>query len=159
MKTKLLFLLIIIIFSCTRDSDISTNSQIIDIKDSIELKTEGKSINELLMLAKTSRTLLDYYGCIHLMNEVIKRDSVSAEAYYNRGLCYAGLVQLDKSNNDFFKVIKMNYKIENAYLNLGLNYFSKKSFDSASHYFNQVLKINPNNKKAQMLRDLITKTV
>lgn len=106
--------------------------------------------NRYYQLGRYTKAKLHY-------NQIIKIDSTDGKSYYSRAYCRAIEEQYKKSNNDYFKSLSLEYKIEESYFNLGCNYASMKLDTQAIKYFKKAFFLNPNNKEAEFQIQILNK--
>ncbi|RCV65314.1 Tetratricopeptide (TPR) repeat protein, partial [Methanophagales archaeon] len=87
-------------------------------------------------------------------NESIKALDISlslnpvAEAYYNRGIAYAGLSQHERAIEDYSKAIELNLNLAEAYYNRGTAYAELNQHKWAIEDYSKAIELNPNYAKA-----------
>lgn len=92
----------------------------------------------------------EYLTSIETFSQAMEEFPLDYEAYYNRGLSYLMLNQLDKAEEDFNKSIKYNSTFSNSYYLRGNIYQRRGDFYSAISDFEKAIKLNPNNPDSYM---------
>lgn len=98
-------------------------------------ETVKKGINAL-----TSRK---YEEALSLFSDAIEEDSTSFLAYYNRGLAFLYMNEIQSSIDDFSKSIELNPNLADAYNNRGLAVSYTGEIDSSLADFNKALELDP----------------
>ncbi len=80
---------------------------------------------------------------IKKLDELIKKDSKNADAFYNRGVLYASKDDVAQAIIDYTKAIGINDSHGDAFYNRGLAYVKKERYEEAVRDFGVALKLNP----------------
>ncbi len=80
---------------------------------------------------------------ISSFSKAIAVDKNLIDAYYNRGICYQKINEIDKALADFSTVIDKDKFMPEAFNNRGLIYFKAKNYKKAIADFNESAKLNP----------------
>lgn len=65
--------------------------------------------------------------------------------WYNVGVCYQAMGQVNKAVNSFSKAIELQKQVGASANNLGVIYFQRKDYAQAQDYFRQAVEAEPNN--------------
>ncbi|MDH5643925.1 MAG: tetratricopeptide repeat protein [Gemmatimonadota bacterium] len=71
-------------------------------------------------LAKERFQLRDYYGCLHLLNELVEQGRAYADAHHLMGLSYHLIGQPDKALESFAEALKLNPRYHEAHIHRGI---------------------------------------
>jgi tetratricopeptide (TPR) repeat protein len=99
-----------------------------DLNKAAEYYTNGKNYNQAILC----------YTHLLALND---RDLGS---FYNRGLCYLGLDQYEKSISDLEKTIELDKKFFLGYLQLGEAYYKSGNYEASLENHKKAKKLNPN---------------
>jgi len=80
---------------------------------------------------------------IRQFTRTLELDASYIEAWYNRGLLYDKLGELEKACEDFKQVIARMPTFHAARHNLGVLYIKRQQWDEAKQVFEEILKIDP----------------
>jgi tetratricopeptide (TPR) repeat protein len=107
-----------------------------------ELTSDGwydKASSSLLCDGKCA----DSKKAIEYLNEAIKLQPDSAEAYTSRGIAYDNLGQHERAIEDFNAAIRLPSDNADAYYNRGNAYSSLKQYQRAIEDYNEVIRLKP----------------
>lgn len=96
-----------------------------------------------------------YETALTKINEAINLDSSNYLYYYNRGLIYEALEQMDKAHGDFLKTTTLNAQYEPAYAKLAYKYLDQYKYDDALTAFSRAIELNPSNDEYYVKRAYI----
>ena len=89
---------------------------------------------------------------IEYLDEAIKLQPNSAEAYNNRGNAYGDLKQNDRAIEDYNEAIRLKPKYAHAYYNRGLTYSDLKQYDRAIEDYSETIRLKPDETNAYFNR-------
>jgi tetratricopeptide (TPR) repeat protein len=95
-----------------------------------------------------------YEEALNSFDESIALDSNKSTYFYNRGMCYEKMNQLDKAMQDYTTTLSLNPKYYDALLNRGGIYAKNKQVSKAIIDFTQAINIRPKGFKAHINRAL-----
>ncbi len=78
------------------------------------------STEHLLQQAHERFAVQDYYGAIHLLDEILESGRRFADVYHLRGLCYSLIGQTEKSLEDFDRALVVNPRYVDALIHRGV---------------------------------------
>lgn len=78
------------------------------------------STEHLLQQAHERFAVQDYYGAIHLLDEILESGRRFADVYHLRGLCFSLLSQADKALEDFDRALAVNARYVDALIHRGV---------------------------------------
>ncbi len=87
----------------------------------------------------------NYESAIKFYNEALKINSRNADLYYNRGLVWFYMNEMDKAIADYTKALEINKEFIDAYFNRAYARFSKGDYDLAIDDYTNALRFNPDN--------------
>jgi tetratricopeptide (TPR) repeat protein len=102
----------------------------------------------MLKLAELKYIIEDYDGSILVLNELIKSDDQSAEAYYMLGVNFKVIGETDRAISAYQTAAEMDSKLTDAWIGLGEIYESKKDPKALKFFDNAVLS-NPQSMSAK----------
>lgn len=102
----------------------------------------------LIRMNDGSKEALDHF------NAAIKIKPNSTEGYYARAYYYQINKDLDKSIQDYTKIVELDSTYANAHYNLGIIRYELKLIDLAMLDFSRTIKINPKYAEAYYMRGL-----
>ena len=102
----------------------------------------------LMRMDEGSKEALDHF------NAAIKIKPNSTEGYYARAYYYQINKDLDKSIQDYTKIVEIDSTYANAHYNLGIIRYELKLIDLALFDFSRTIKINPKYAEAYYMRGL-----
>src|SRR5205085_7224819 len=86
---------------------------------------------------RKNKMALQYY------NNALRIQPSSTEAFYNRGLLYQNMGELEKATNDYEAILKLDRNYADAHYNLGyIDLAFKKDYNSAITHFTDAIRIN-----------------
>ncbi len=156
MKTKVVLFYFVVLISCKTKSVENISNETVSVNSGTE-PMRKVSVEKLFELAEVGYRLAAYTEAVMYLNEIIRRDSLQGKAFFRRGNSYAGLSDLDKSNQDYLKAIQLGYHVPNAYYNIGCNYVGRND-SLALMYFKKTLDIDPHHEKAKSFKSRIEKS-
>lgn len=86
----------------------------------------------------------NFNKAIELYKESIGLFDEVADSWYNLGISYAGVNQINLAKQAYERALHIDPKNISAANNLGVMYFQEKDYPNAKKYFNLCLQINPN---------------
>lgn len=102
-----------------------------------------------------------YDEAILIFNRIIELEPNNYRAYYNLGITFQNLNQIEKALKAYKTAIEINPDYYFCYYNIGLIYEEKQEFIKAVEYHKKALKVEPNFRYAQQaiaeLRDITEK--
>lgn len=87
----------------------------------------------------------NYESAIKRYNEALKINPRSAKAYYNRGLVWDYMNEIDKAIADYTKALEINKEFIDAYFNRGITLHKKGNYNLAISDFTKALQFHPDN--------------
>lgn len=111
-----------------------------DISEEEMLKIEEE--NYYISFGIESIYRKDMQQALSAFKKAISINPESYESYYNLGLIYEKLGEIDEAIGSFEKAIKINPNLRQAYNMMGVIYFLKKDMKKAVKYYKDALKIN-----------------
>lgn len=106
-------------------------------------KNQESDISELFRVAERKYKEKDMKGAVEAYTKIIELDSQNLRAYFNRGLVYQIMGQLDQSIDDYSASLKIR-KSHKVFNQRGLGYLSLAKTDEAITDFNAALNISIN---------------
>jgi len=94
----------------------------------------------------------NYLHAIDSFERDITQNPKLARSYFNIGLCYSYLNQINKALPYYEKALLIEPKNTSTLNNLGICYGMLKQFKKAKEFFNESLEIDPNQPKVKDLR-------
>lgn len=118
-------------------------------------KISGFRINNSLYKQLVKKGLQEsksenYLKSVETFSNAIKENPIDYEAYYNRGLSYLMLKELDNAERDFDKSIHYNPSYSNSYYLRGNVHQKKGNSYSAISDFEKAIELNPYNSDSYM---------
>ncbi len=108
------------------------------------INNDSKSLNIIYLRALSNQqignneeALADYLSIIQA------KPTYNAALYFNLGLIFSNLGQLESSIESYTAAIKLNPKYEEAYCNMGSIYLDLRKYDEAIKNYSQALTIDP----------------
>src|SRR5690606_25807377 len=107
-----------------------------------------------------------YFAAAASFNNAIRLDPKNAKAYYNLGLSYVGLSEVEKDKVDshyflaashFRQAIALDPRFELAYQKAGELHYAMMNLNIALEYYTKAIEINPNNPDNYSLRSMVYK--
>lgn len=90
-----------------------------------------------IQAARKNSIAVQYY------NNALRLQPSSTEAYYNRGLAFQNMGELDKAIEDYKTILKLNIRYSEAHFNLGyIDLVFKKDYKSAIAHFTDAIRSN-----------------
>lgn len=105
-------------------------------KDSISLRAKEAYENN------------DIETAINLYSIAVLNDTSNPINYFNRGKCYAILLEPRKAEEDFLTAARKNYRISSCYYNIGTSYCHIND-SLAVYYLKKCLEVDPSHQKAR----------
>ena len=96
----------------------------------------------------------DWAEAIANYDEAIRLDPDDAEAYFNRGVAYDNLGQIDLAIQDYSKAIDLDPEDSDAYFQRGLAYSELEQHQNAIQDYQEVIRIEPEDGDAYFNRGL-----
>ena len=87
---------------------------------------------------------LEYEKATNIFDKIIKLNPNSYRAYYNLGIAYFNLGQIENAKNSFNSALKIKPDYKYCLYNLGLVYEDIKNYEEALKYYEQAIEIDPN---------------
>ncbi len=136
------------------EPDLITRKELIDIYNSKRFARLFKKISDLqksfpfsiflLNLAGSAHNeLKNYYKAVEYFEKIKEINSNFSDAYYNLGIVYKTIDQIDKSIENYIECIKINPSKYQAYNNLGNIYKDQRKIEMAIKNYLICLEINP----------------
>jgi tetratricopeptide (TPR) repeat protein len=90
-----------------------------------------------IQAARKNKIALQYY------NNALRIQPSSTEAFYNRGLMYQNMGEIEKATEDYNSILKVDRNYADAHYNLGyIDLAFKKDYNSAINHFTDAIRIN-----------------
>jgi len=128
---------------------------LLDFEKAMEYDSQRRLISKDYIKAIEVLGQRNYQGAIAALSDVIRRDSQSWYAYYQRGYIYYFLGKISESLNDFGNVVKFRSAFLRGYLMRAFANSAIKNAPSALADLDFILKIEPNWTDALLARGAI----
>ena len=124
-------------------------------KESKKIYKELYSINDnnfqaLFKLGLLNLENKEYHESIKFFNEIIEKkekfENMKNEigiVFYNLGMCYEGIEELSKAEENYIQALKYNEIFLDAYVNMSNIYYFQNKLHEALDLMNKAIKINP----------------
>jgi tetratricopeptide (TPR) repeat protein len=87
----------------------------------------------------------NYKAAIKRYDDVLKINPRNANAYYNRGIVWFEMGEMDNAISDYTKALEIDKELTEAYFNRAFIWRSKGNYDRAISDYTKALLLNPNN--------------
>ena len=150
---NLIFLVTILVFSCSQDEAIVDYAQIDgqNVVHKIDSPISSKNLvheidyEKYPLLSDGIEYIHDkkYKKAIHILNKAEMEYGISTDIYMNRSACYFQLKDYESSISDLTKAIEINSDYMALFINRGLSYSYNKEFELAERDLNKAKKAFP----------------
>lgn len=125
----------------------------------ILISCKHQTPNDLLQKALEAQKNLQYNKAINYFNAAVEENSVYADNYYHRGICYAFMVKPYKAIEDYSKAIKLQPNFLAAYQERASVYFAVAEYDLGLKDINFALQLDPKNKLSLNIKVLFLEKI
>ena len=138
--------------------DGNMNYAIVEYRQVLKLGRFDDMINEVKVRTRLAKLFKERKNFEEAKKEYLiltKIDPANFENYYELGVLFYNLNNMDKATGFFKKSIASNPKHEDSYYHLGQVYYKAASYSDAKQAFINTMKLNPNNYKAHYFLGLV----